>query len=355
MANLDDISAIKKLDSKNLSGSILALSDQIRQVAKEKDKITIPDAYKSVSNIVVAGMGGSALGPEIIRHLFADRIKVPITIVRDYFLPAFVDQNTLLILSSYSGNTEETLTAGQEGLKRGAKIVGIASGGKLEEFLKANNLPGYIFQPCFNPSGQPRIGLGYSIFGILAILTQAGLLDISDSEIEAVIQTIKLANDKFNLEVSKFENLAKKMAEKIQDKIPIVVGAEFLAGNVHTIANQINENAKTLSTWFLLPEANHHLFEGLANPESNSKNLIFLFLNSNLYSSKIQKRVEITKEIIGKNSIEFLEFKPESGSKIEQSFEVLVFGSWLSFYLAILNNLDPTLIPWVDYLKGRLS
>ncbi|OGD86139.1 hypothetical protein A2Z23_03405 [Candidatus Curtissbacteria bacterium RBG_16_39_7] len=355
MADLDDLAAIKKLDLQNLSGSILALADQVRQVVAGKDKIVVPRAYYGVSNIVVAGMGGSALGPEIVRHLFAPKVKVPITIVRDYSLPAFVDQNTLLILSSYSGNTEETLAAGEEGLKKGAKIVGIATGGKLEQFLKTNSLPSYIFEPKFNPCGQPRMGLGYSIFGILSILTQAGLLDISNSEIEMAIKEIEKANNRFNLEVLRVKNPAKQLAEKINGKIPIVVGAEFLAGNVHTIANQINENAKTFSSWFLLPELDHHLLEGLANPKSNHKNLAFLFLDSNLYSLRIQKRVGVTKEVIGKNGVEFLEFKPGGHSELEQSFEVMVFGSWLSFYLAILADLDPTPIPWVNFLKEKLG
>jgi glucose/mannose-6-phosphate isomerase len=244
---------------------------------------------------------------------------------------------------------------GVEGLKRGAKIVGIAAGGKLEEFLKVNGLPGYIFQPRFNPCGQPRMGLGYSIIGILAILAETGLLEVSDSEIESAIAAVRKANEKYNFKVKKSTNLAKKIAEEARDRIPVLVGAEFLAGNVHTIANQINENAKTISFWFLLPELNHHLLEGLVNPKSNAKDLVFLFLNSNLYSPKIQKRVEITKEVVRKNKIEILEFKPESGSEIEQSFEILTFGSWFSFYLAILNNLDPTPIFWVDYFKKKLA
>lgn len=355
MANLDNIAAIKRLDLKNLSGSISALADQVSQVWGEKTKITIPQSYKDVSNIVVAGMGGSALGPEMVRHLFAQEIKLPITIVRDYFLPSFVDHKTLLILSSYSGNTEETLTQGEEGLKRGAKIAGITTGGKLKEFLKANNLPGLIFEPKFNPCNQPRMGLGYSVFGILAILVQGGFLEIPDSEIELVIKTIGEANHNFNLEVNKDKNPAKELAERIRGRIPIIVGAEFLAGNVHTIANQINENAKTFSSWFLLPELNHHLLEGLTNPKSNLRNLVFLFLDSNLYNSKIGERIAITKEIIGKNNIDIEVFQPESDSKLEQSFEVLVFGSWLSFYLAVLGNLNPASIPWVDYLKRRLG
>jgi glucose/mannose-6-phosphate isomerase len=189
----------------------------------------------------------------------------------------------------------------------------------------------------------------------LAILEKARLLDVSDSEIEMVVSATKKANEKYNFAINHGKNLAKQMAKKLQSKIPIVLGAEFLAGNVHAIANQINENAKIISCWFLLPELNHHLLEGLANPKTNDKNLAFLFLSSNLYNSKIQKRIQITKEVIKKNNIEVLEFRLESGSEIEQSFTVLVFGSWLSFYLAILNNLDPALIPWVDYFKERLS
>jgi len=128
-----------------------------------------------------------------------------------------------------------------------------------------------------------------------------------------------------------------------------------LVGNLHTIVNQINESAKNFSCYFPLPELNHHLMEGLTNPKNNSKNLIFVFIESNLYLKRIQLRYKITKEVLKKKNIEYVEFKAKEKTKILQSFEILLFGSYLSFYLSMLYKIDPSLIPWVEYFKKRLS
>ncbi len=334
---------IKKLDKSNLLGSIELLGEQCAEAWQEVKKIKIPAAYRGVENIVVSGMGGSALGGHLIQTLFADKLKKPLEIVRGYALPAYVGPKTLLILSSYSGNTEETLAAGREGQKRKAKILGLATGGKLADFLRRNHYPAYIFKTTYNPSNQPRMGLGYSVFGQLGLLKQCGLLKIDEKEINQAITLLNRKND-----------AAKTFAEKLKNKIPIIVASEFLTGNAHIIANQINENAKCFAAYFELPELNHHLMEGLKNPDAK-KNLKFVLVNSNLYHPRNQKRYKVLKEVLQKNKVDFIEYRPKAKTKFQQLMEALLFGSYASFYLAMLYNLDPAPVPWVDFFKKRLA
>ncbi len=334
---------IKKLDKSNLLGSIKLLGKQCAEAWRDVKKIKIPASYRGVENIVVSGMGGSALGGHFIQFLFADKLKLPVEIVRGYTLPAYVGPKTLLILSSYSGNTEETLAAATEGKKRKARILGLAAGGKLEKFLRDNKYPAYIFKPTYNPSNQPRMGLGYSIFGQLGLLAKCGLLKIEEKEIN---QAIILLNHE--------DGTAKTFAEELKNKIPVIVASEFLIGNAHVFTNQINENAKCFATYFELPELNHHLMEGLKNPAAN-KNLKFILINSNLYHPRNQKRYQILKEVLRKNKIDFIEYRPKTKTKFQQSIETLLFGNYASFYLAMDYNLDPSPVPWVDFFKKQLG
>lgn len=344
MTNQNLTQKIKKLDKSNLLSSIELLDKQCAAAWRDVKKIKIPKNYRRVENIIVSGMGGSALGAHLIGALFADQLRRPLEIVRGYTLPTYVGPKTLLILSSYSGNTEETLAAAHEGQKRKAKILGLSTGGALAIFLRRNNYPAYIFKPTYNPSNQPRMGLGYSIFGQLGFLAKCGAIKINEQEIKKIIATL----------ASKPRS-AEKISDALKNKIPIIVASEFLLGNGHIMANQINENAKCFAMYFELPELNHHLMEGLKNPVANKKNLIFFLLNSDLYLPRNQKRYKILKIVLAKNKINFVEYRPAAKTKLLQVFEMLSLGSYLSFYLAMSYNLDPAPVPWVNFFKKELG
>jgi glucose/mannose-6-phosphate isomerase len=329
------------------------LGKQCEEAWNESKKIKISASYRQVENIVVAVMGGSALGADIINAAFTDRLRFPLQIISDYTLPRYVGPRTLLILSSYSGTTEEPLAAGVEGVKRGAKIIGVATGGKLSEFLREKKYPAYIFEAKNNPSNQPRMGLGYSVIGQMGLLRNCGLLEVSEKEIKDIIRTMDQSYCDFGVENS--ENIAKDFARQLENKIPVIVGSEFLSGNVHALANQFNECAKCFANHFILPELNHHLMEGLKNPRTNNKNLKFVLIKSELYHPRNQKRYEALEEVLRGCKVDFIKYSPKSKTKLSQSFEVLVFGSYVSFYLAMLYDIDPSLIPWVDFFKERLS
>ncbi|MEK7188844.1 MAG: bifunctional phosphoglucose/phosphomannose isomerase, partial [Patescibacteria group bacterium] len=335
--------------------SIYNLGNQVLQAWEEIQRINIAENFKNIANVVISGMGGSALGGRVVDSLLVDRVRVPIEIISDYKLPAYINNQTLVILSSYSGNTQETLSAYHDALNKDAQIFAITTGGELGSLLTKNNNLAYIFNPKYNPSHQPRMGLGYSISSTLAILSLTKVLYISDDEVANIVQKINQEIESNSLDVTLGRNLAKGIAFKLKDKIVNIISSEHLSGISHAFKNQINENSKTFSNLFEIPELNHHLIEGLQNPRMVLKSLIFLFIESELYSLELRKRYPLTKEVLGKNNLDYVAIKLKLSTKLEQIFELLTIGSFVSFYLAMLYEIDPTPIPWVDYFKARLS
>lgn len=345
MIDLNNIDEIKKHDPKNCYGSIEMLPLQCKQAWDEGKTIQTPEDYKNVKSIVISGMGGSAYAGRIIPQLFKDLLNVPITIVDDYNLPAFVDESTLIVLTTYSGTTEEVLSTAEQAEKRNAKIVGVTSGGVLANWLKERNLPSYLFTPKYNPSNQPRLAPGYIIIGTIAVLWKIGLLVFPENE---MVDSISILNNSSK----SIKTTAQEISQKIQGTIPVFFSAEFLKGNAYIMRNQHNETAKSFSAYSELPELNHHLMEGLRNPPD--KKLTICFLNSDLYSDSIKKRIDLTKDVVSKNNIKWIEFNAFGSSKISQMLTTLSFGGYLSLYLALLYGIDPSLIPWVDYFKEEL-
>src|SRR3989344_2089516 len=352
---LDNSEEIKKLDKSDVSGSIAKLPDQIEQAWKESTEITFPEDYRKIDNVVIVGMGGSALGPELMRDVYRDQLKVPLTLVHSYELPKFVGENSLVVLSSYSGTTEEVLSVAEEAISRGFKVLGITEGRDLGEILTKNNLPYYKIKRDFNPSEQPRLGLGYSVAGILGMFNSLGLIEISESEMEEVIASTKEVNSGFGPSIPATSNFPKELATKLQGNSVGVISAEFLSANAHIFANQLNETSKTFSSYYLLSELNHHLLEGFNKPEEIREHLKMVILESDQYSDKIKKRAKITTDVIEKQKVETFTVKFEEGSYLNQAFEAILVSSWTTFYLCILNGLDPSEIPWVHYFKEQLS
>ena len=356
--NLDNLQQFKKLDPAQVGESIELLPEQIKQVLDEAYLIKIPKEYKNVNRIVINGMGGSNLGARIIKYAFMDTLKIPLIIEPGYEVPNYVNKNTLYLLSSYSGTTEEVLSVYSEVKKRGAKILAITEDSpksKLQELMHKDNIPGYIFKPEKNICGQPRMGLGYSIFGTLILIAKSGHLKINKKEMEKLVTDMEIRGKKLKPEEKTNLNDAKKIALAMQNKIPILVGAEFVSGNLHALRNQINESAKSFTAYLVLSELNHYAMEGLAHPISNKKNLIFLFFDSSLYKPRIQKRSDLTKKVVKQNKIEIIDYKLKEKTKFGQALELLQLGSWISYYFGLLYKVDPVKIPYVDWFKKQLG
>ncbi len=328
-------------------GSLQKLGKQVEQVAKMWDSFKLPTDYKKVNSVVVSGMGGSGLGAHLVKTLFVNELKVPIEIVNDYHLPAYIGKNTLVIASSYSGNTEETLSAVYQAKKKKAKVAVLCVGGELAEFAKISKLPALIFSTENNPCGSPRMGIGYSLAGQLLILSKAGVLNFSKNKLTDIAAKLEKYGEVL-------VNAGKELARKTLDKSAWYVASEHLLGNAHVAANQMNENGKRFGGYFAIPELNHHLMEGMLNPEINKKTLLFVLLESELYNKRIQRRYEVTKDVLAKNGIDFESCKLTAGDKVGQMCEALALCGYISYYSAILNNIDPTDIPFVDYFKKAL-
>lgn len=350
---LNSIEEIKKLDSKNMLGSLELLSEQVEEVLQCSRKLKIPSGYKNAKNIVVLGMGGSALGAHILKSVYFDKLKAPIEIVNGYHVPEYVDKNSFVIVSSYSGSTEEPVFALKEALKRKAKIAIITSGSELEKISVKFKIPALIFTTNNNPCGSPRMGLGYSIVGQIILFAKAGLIKLSEKDIKNISLILKKYNSEFG--VNNKDNQAKKMAENLFGRSVWYCASEHLAGNAHAAANQTNENAKRFAGYFVVPELNHHLMEGMFYPEINKNNLGFVLLESNLYDKRIIKRFEITKKVLEKNQIKYWSYTAQEKNKLSQACELLVFGSYVSYYGAMLQGIDPTAIPFVDFFKEQLK
>lgn len=351
---IDSREKIAELDKSNALGSIELLADQIREAWEETQSIHF-EPKAEVRNVVVNGMGGSGLGAHVIKHVFKDMLTVPLEVMNSYTLPNYVSKNTLVVISSYSGNTEEPLHSIAQAEEKSAQIMTITAGGKLHALAQEKNYPSYFINPKFNPSNQPRMAIGNSVFGQIGMLAKAGILTLTDQEVEEVITTVIRTIEHNTVETPTDTNQAKLIAFECLERKPIFVGSEFLEGAIHVSANQFNENAKIFADYKIVPELNHHLMEGLQFPQTNQGSHLFLFMNSDLYLPSNQKRMNITQEIVEKNHIDTLKVQLTSETKLAQAFESITLLAFANFYLSMLEGIDPSPIPFVDEFKEKLS
>lgn len=346
MNNFNDLEAIKKIDPQDTLGSTELAVKQFESAWKEVQSLLITDNYSSVKAVVFCGMGASIYGALVVKALEGANFAYPTEIVTDYHLPAYIDDNTLVVLTSYSGSTEEVLSCAKEAKEMGAKMVVLTKGGKLAEFAKENNVPAYVFDGSMNPAGVPRLGNGYSIFGLMGLLHQLGIITLDISLVERAIQFGADNQDRL-------KEQAQKDVEKFANTIPVIFAAEHLSGNAQILRNQFNETSKTFSAYYLVPDLNHHLMEGLAFPKDAP--VTFFTINSKNYSEKIQKRMMLTTEVVTQNHRDIIEFNTTGSTVFEDFVEVLLYGSYLTLYLGLYYDQNPAINPWVDMFKEKLA
>lgn len=353
--NLDNLSAIQKLDKKNVAESIANLPQQLLASWKMAKKIKLPASLGKASNIIFCGMGGSNLASELVKRVYGAQIKVPMVLVRSYNLPAFTNKNTLVIIDSYSGNTEETIACLNQAIKLKAKIICISSGGKIEAIAKKNKLTHYKLNPTLNPSGQPRYDIGSQLGVTLNIFSQLKIISLKEAEFNLLAQNLITLGAGLAIGTKSKINIAKNLAQELNGHNLYIVASEHLTANAHIFANQINESAKQLASPYKIPELNHHFLEALVNPKQVVRETAFVFLASADYSQLITKRFSVTKKILDENSIYNVIIKSPASGALKQSLELLAIGSWVSFYLAMINGVNPAEIPWVNYFKSELE
>lgn len=351
---LDSREEISKLDTENMMGSIEELGNQVQHAWEDLKSVTFTPTAE-IHNVVLAGMGGSGLGADVIKHLFKSELKVPFDYVHDYTLPGYVNEHTLVVLSSYSGTTEEVLACAQEAQSKNTQVMVICAGGTLADIAQKNGYTIYKIDPKYNPSNQPRMAIGYAVFGTIGLLSKAGIISLQDSDIEAVVKTIHQQVENCKVEVAGEENPAKALAFTMVDRRPVFVASDFLEGAAHVSTNQGNENAKIFADYKIVPEMDHHLLEGLQFPKSNATNHVFIFVQSMLYHPMNIIRMQLTQKIAEDNEIDAISIPLKAKTKIEQVFEMLTIFGFAGFYLAMLEGINPSPIPFVESFKVDLK
>lgn len=342
---------IRLHDTKGMIDLILKFPAQSAEAVAIGNAAAIRLNTKDVRQIVITGLGGSAIGGDLLRAYLAESCPVPVIVNRHYYFPKFVGKQTLVIISSYSGNTEETVSAYKDAIQRKAKIFCITSGGEVEKIAKKNKHP-YIAIPGGFP---PRAALGYSFFPTLIALSKLGFIKNQKKEIgETLALLARLAKQYSDHDAA--GNKALQLAKTLHGTLPLIYSAADKFDTVNTRwRGQITENAKMLAFGHVFPELNHNEIVGWEVLKGLMKNMHVVILRDKDDYKRIQLRMDVTKGIIGDLAGGITEVYSEGKSLLARMFSLLYLADWLSFYLAMLNGVDPSPVKKIDYLKDELG
>ena len=350
MSALDNLEKIKEIDQQNLSKIMKDLPYQLEKVWQEREKIKLKIDKKKIKNLVLVGMGCDRLTAELIKKIMNQKSTIPVETISDYQIPNFVNEETLIIFLSYSGNTLEVIETIKTALTKKTNIFAISGGGELNKIIEKYNLPHYQFKS----RGPSRANLGYLFCPILILLSKLELIKFEKKEFFNLLKLL-IEFNKLNSPKEKTErNVAKYLAYQIYDRVPFIVGAQHLTPIAKRWKNEINENAKTFAFAEEMPEFFHAAAVGIDFPMTAADNFFFLFLESNLYKRKIKKAMILFQEILKEKKICFERVPVVGKTILAEMMTGLLLGDWVSFYLAILNNIDPTPVKNIEIIKKRL-
>jgi glucose/mannose-6-phosphate isomerase len=316
--------------------------NQLKEALSIANSAVVNEPNKPIHNVVVTGLGGSGIGGTILTEVLMDSVKVPVLINKDYFLPTFVNENTLLIVSSYSGNTEETVQAMEQAMSKHAQIVCVTSGGKILELAKQN------FNEFIEiPGGQPpRSCIGFSLVQLIKIFIQKKLAPAS--LLEEVEQSRQLLID-FN---SQIKNEAKTIADDLTGKLAVIYSLGGSEGVCVRFRQQVNENGKQLCWHHVFPEMNHNELVGWTE---RNENLVVVAFHTSFDFSRTKKRYEVCKPLFQKFSAKVIDVEAKGNTKLEQFFYLINIGDYVSCYIAENKNVDPVEVNVINNLKNELS
>ncbi len=353
MSVLDYKITYKSLDPSNMGQRLESFPQQCVNAWKHSTQcFELPSGYKDVDDIVILGMGGSAIGAELLVDLATVEQTPPIRIHSNYGLPNHVTKNTLVIASSNSGRTAETLSGFNEAINIGAKVISITAG--TEMAVQAENAGRPVLK--VNYQGEPRTALGYSFLAPLGIMVQLNLIrDVSPEINESVNELSKLVKTKVGMDVLRENNKSKQLAHLILSKLPVVYGGGIFSGVAHRWKTQLNENSKVWAQWEVLPEANHNSVVGYLMPQSVKELVSVLLLKPHNLSTEMAARYEVTRELMVNQVVENQTVEGYGASALSQILTASLVGDYTSYYLALLQGIDPSPIPPIDFIKDRLS
>ena len=303
---------------------------------------------KEISNIVISGLGGSAISADLIKNFLSDDVSIPIIVNRNYNLPKFADKNTLFIASSYSGKTEETISSLKQAIKIGCKIICISAGGEVEAIAKSKSIPLVKLQSGF----QPRYALGLSFFSLLKVFQTIKLIDDQTEIVEKVIPLWKQKG----IEYSQDNNFAYQFAESLIGFIPVIYSvADSTSAVGYRFKCQLNENSKVHAFHHEIPEMNHNeiiVWESYQEKAFHSK---IINIVDDIYHPQIQKRFEILKDIFAQSKVETLSLKSNEDLFKVRLMDLIYLCDWISYYLGVLRGYDPSEIDNIHTLKDILK
>jgi glucose/mannose-6-phosphate isomerase len=342
---------LHRIDASNMRELLLRFPDQIEEAIAIGEKSSIRVDLSKVSSIVITGLGGSAIGGDLLRSYLADEVSIPIVVNRHYFLPQFVTKKSLVIVSSYSGNTEETIAAHRDALKRGARILCISSNGTTERIAKQHKnalikIPGDF---------PPRAALGYSFFPILVTLIRSGLVRGRVRDLQETVGLLKKKAVLYGAPTSS-SNDALNIARELKGRLPVIYSTTEHLDSVNLRwRTQLAENAKVLAYGNLLPEMNHNELVGWNVLKKLMKGIVVVILRDAEEHPRVRVRLDLTKKVVARYSSHIIEVKSGGESLLARMFSLIYLGDWVSYYLALLNEVDPTPVKVIDFLKAELG
>lgn len=343
---------VHAVDRAGMIDRVMAMPEHLRQAWQAAAPVQLHIDAKRLRHIVIAGMGGSAIAGDVVRCATYGSLPVPLQVCRTYRVPHELSDGTLFIASSYSGNTEETLTAFSEARRRGAQILCVTSGGRLQEMAQADRLPIFMLPGGF----PPRAALAYLVVPLLAIISSCGWFHNAAAEIVAVSALLNERRQNYAPEVEGESNLAKIIAITLHQKIPLIYAS---ADNFEVAAcrwkGQFCENSETLAFWNVFPELNHNEIVGWGLRGAFDRNYQVIFLRDRDDHERIQKRMEITRRLIEQSSNSVIEVWSHGDTRLARLFSTIFLGDMVSVYLAVLNGVDPTPVTKIDFLKNELG
>jgi glucose/mannose-6-phosphate isomerase len=350
--NLDDLAHFKKLDTLNMIGEIDGLPDQLQKAWDLGQTQPLPE-LKDIRVIVISGMGGSAIGADLVTAAVSSSISVPITVHRDYGLPAYATgKDTLVICSSHSGNTEETLDSFETALKHECNMVVIATGGELAKRAAARKIPLWKFEHA----GQPRAAVGFSFGLLLALFTRLNLIPDPSEEVGEAIAAMKRSQQHIRADVPAVKNPAKRYAGQLMGRWVTIMGAGLLAPVARRWKGQMNEVAKAGANFEFLPEADHNTLAGTINPnETLNAHTMTLFLRAPSDHPRNRLRSDLTRNAFMLEGMNTDHVDARGISKIAHMWTLILFGDYMAYYLAMAYGVDPTPIQALVNFKNSMA
>jgi glucose/mannose-6-phosphate isomerase len=346
---LDEISEIRRIDKSNMLAFCVDAPKHYAEAAKLARKLSV--SYPKPANIVVAGMGGSAISGDLLKDWARDKITVPIEVNREYSLPAYADENTLALITSYSGETEESLSAFLDATKRGCTTVCISSGGELQAFAEKLGVPHLRV-----PAGMaPRATLPYLFMPLLIVLEKMGLVSDVAPEISATIKALKQVSAANAPEIPLQNNSSKSLASSVCGTVPVVYGFGVYRAVAQRFKTQFNENSKLPAKWEVFSELDHNEIVGWEDHGKLTRAFSAIFIRDKAEPVEVRSRIEATKTLMQPAVSKMLEVWAQGETALAKMLSTICIGDFTSVYLALLRKIDPTPVKTIALLKEQVQ